>query len=782
MKKINLIKFLIVILFLAACSKPEVKDYKDASLPVEERVEALLSQMTIEEKVAQTISITDHASMLDKNDKLIPGQIKKLFKNGVGAFTSLSNGCIRDKKGKFELTIEQNVKLNNEIQKAIIESSRFGIPVLIVEEGLHGYVANQATSFPQAIGLGSMWDTELMEKIFNSVALEMRSRGVHQALSPVLGLGREPRWGRIEETYGEDPYHVSKCGISFVKGLQGFDETYLDENHIAATLKHFAVHSQPEGGRNCAPGNYSERVLRENFYYPFEMVVKEANPLSVMASYNEIDGVPSHANYNLLTSILKNEWGFDGYVIADQTGVSQLFDKHCIASDSAEAAEIAIKAGVDMDLPNSKTCFKFLVESVKSGKVGESVLNEAVRRVLRVKFQLGLFENPYANLDKALNAYKNSGHKELALQAAHKSTILLKNENKTLPLNIDNIKNLAVIGPNAADIHLGGYSAEPRVGISVLSGLKEKGKEKFNVHYAKGCKIIEGKVSFWTDEPASESNPEDDKKLIAEAVTVAKKSDVVVLVLGGNESTCREAWWNTHLGDRDDLGLIGMQNELAEAILATGKPVIVILINGRPLEISYLKENVPAILEAWYAGQETGIALSDILFGDVNPSGKLPVTFPANVGQLPVYYNKKPSVYREYLFGDTIPLYPFGYGLSYTTFSYNNLKVSPETIAANQNAIVTVDITNTGDRDGEEVAQMYIRDKVSSVTRPIKELKGFKRVPLKAGETKTVSFTISPDKLQFYNIDMKRVVEPGEFEILVGTNSTNLLPINLVVK
>ncbi len=512
------------------------------------------------------------------------------------------------------------------------------------------------------------------------------------------------------------------------------------------------------------------------------MAVKHARPASVMASYNEVDGIPVHAHRELLTDILKEEWGFDGYVIADLTGVDQLFTRHFVAQDSAEAARMALNAGIDMELPAQITCFHTLEESVRNGKVEMQALDNAVRRILKVKFRLGLFEEPYADPERAIRAYREGAHRELALQAVHKSMVLLKNEDNTLPLDAESISDLAVIGPNAGEIHLGGYSSEPRSGISVLEGIRERGGGQFRVHYAEGCGITAGEASFWTDEPAALSDPQEDREKIREAVRVAKVCDAVVLVLGGNETTCREGWSDDHQGDRDNLELVGMQNELAEAILATGKPVVVVLINGRPLSVSYLKEKAPAILEAWYAGQETGRAVFDVIFGKVNPGGRLPVTFPVNAGQLPAYYNRKPSMSRQYLFGEDEPLFPFGYGLSYTSFSYEGLRVSPGIIPADREAEVHVEVTNTGSREGDEVVQLYIRDKVSSVTRPVKELKGFQRISLEPGERRTVSFVISPDKLQFYNLSMERVVEPGEFEIMVGTSSVDLTSVILRVK
>jgi beta-glucosidase len=556
--------------------------------------------------------------------------------------------------------------------------------------------------------------------------------------------------------------------VAIVKALQGNGPT-VDGDHVIATAKHFAAHGQPEGGTNIAPANYSERVLREFFLPSFKAAVKEAGIMSVMASYNEIDGVPSHANSWLLEKILRQEWGFKGHVVSDYYGIPQLQDLHHVANGKEEAARLALEAGVDIELPDPD-CFPLLLKLVREGKVSEVLVDKAATRNLRAKFLLGLFENPYVDPDRTVSVTNSLEHRELAAEAARRSIVLLKNENNLLPLDRSRLRSIAVIGPNAARVHLGGYSDDPGRGVSVLQGITEKAGNQIKVTYAEGCKITQ-EGGDWFADSAQLSNPLNDEKLIAQAVEVARSADVALLVLGGNEDTNKEAWAENHLGDRDSLDLVGRQNELVRAVLETGKPTIVMLINSGPLSINYIAEKVPAILEGFYLGQETGVGVADVLFGDFNPAGKLAVSFPRSVGQLPAYYNRKPTARRGYLFTSKEPLFPFGYGLSYTTFDYTNLKLSPAQIRPQDQTKVTVTVSNTGKRAGDEIVQLYIRDLVSSVTRPVMELKDFRRVSLAPGESKTVEFIITPDKLSFLNINMQSVVEPGWFDIMVGTSS-----------
>jgi beta-glucosidase len=561
---------------------------------------------------------------------------------------------------------------------------------------------------------------------------------------------------------------VSRMAVAIIKALQGSGPG-VDGDHIIATAKHFAAHGQPEGGTNIAPANYSERVLREFFLPSFEAAVKEAGVMSVMASYNEIDGVPAHANKWLLEKVLREEWGFKGYIVSDYYGIAQLESLHHVAAGKAEAARLALEAGVDLDLPDPD-CFPVLVQLVKEGMVAEATIDRAVARNLRAKFLLGLFENPYVDPERAVKVTNSQIHRDLAVEAARRSIILLKNENNLLPLDRNELKSIAVIGPNADRVHLGGYSDNPGRGISVLQGIKDKVGSNIKVTHAVGCNITKEGGDWWAD-TSHLSDPAEDSKLIAQAVATAKAADLALLVLGGNEDTNKEGWADNHLGDRDSLDLVGRQNDLVKAVLETGKPTIVLLINSGPLSVNYIAEKVPAILEGFYLGQETGVAVADVLFGDYNPAGKLPVTFPRSVGQLPSYYHRKPTARRGYLFASKEPLFPFGFGLSYTTFEYSNLRLSATQIGPADQTKVSVRITNTGKRAGDEIAQLYIHDLVSSVTRPVMELKDFKRISLAAGESQTVEFVITPDKLSFFDLNMNRSVEPGWFDIMVGTSS-----------
>ena len=725
--------------------------------------------MTLEEKAAQMMCVWQQKAetLLDAEGGFDLNKAKTAYKKGhglgqVGRPSDAGRG--KDARGMAELT--------NAIQKFFIENTRLGIPVIFHEECLHGHAAIGGTSFPQPIALAATFNPQLVESLFTMTAAEARLRGTHQALTPVVDVARDPRWGRVEETYGEDPYLVARMGVAAVRGFQG-DATFRDKRHVIATLKHFAGHGQPESGINCAPANVSMRVLRETFLCTFKEALQEAGALSVMASYNEIDGVPSHANRWLLRDVLRKEWGFQGYVVGDYYAIWELSDRpdthgHFVAKDKKEACALAVRAGVNIELPEPD-CYVHLVDLVRKGVLKESELDELVAPMLHCKFQVGLFDDPYVDPAEADRVVGCAEHRQLALQGAREAITLLKNENQLLPLSLEKVQTIAVIGPNAHRSLLGGYSGVPKQNVTVLDGIRQKVGGRVNVLYSEGCKITVG--GSWNQDEVIPSDAEEDRKQIAKAAVVARKADVIVLAIGGNEQTSREAWSLKHMGDRTSLDLIGRQNELVRAMVATGKPVIVLLFNGRPLSITTVNETVPAILECWYLGQETGTAIADVLFGDFNPGGKLPMTIPRSAGHVPAFYNYKPSARRGYLFDDVSPLFAFGYGLSYTTFTIANVRLEKNRIRTNGSTHALADITNTGSRAGTEVVQMYIRDRVSSVTRPVKELKGFERVGLAPGETKTVAFDITPDRLAFYDINMKYVVEPGEFEIMVGTSS-----------
>jgi beta-glucosidase len=750
--------------------------YRNPEFPIERRIADLLSRMTLEEKIAQMEGVWEtrqffkdpQTLFVDEQGNFLPDHAATLIKDGLGGMSRPSEH--RDPQVMAEFT--------NTLQKWVIENTRLGIPLLFHDECLHGHVAPKGTSYPQAIALASTWDPTLVHDVFSATAAEARARGIHECLAPDLDLARDPRWGRTEETYGEDPYLVSSLGLAAIQGYQGTGP-FIDQFHVAATAKHFAVHGQPEAGTNVAPGNYSERVIREYFLKPFEVAVKQGPVQTVMASYNEIDGIPSHSNKHLLEDILRQEWGFQGVVVSDYFGITDLKNLHHVVGNYQDAAKLALESGVDMELP-FKDAFPTLIDQVKQGRVSEAYLDRAVTRILRLKFLLGLFDHPYVDPSTAARITNNPEHQQLALKAAHEAVILLKNENHLLPLDKSKYKRIAVIGPNAADLHLGGYSNEPGRGVSLLQGIRNKVGAGASVLYSEGCKITETPPD-WNADKVVLGDPVLNARRIQDAVKIARQADVVILALGGNEQTSREAWAVDHPGDRDNLDLLGNQDDLAKAIFTLDKPTIVFLQHGRPNSINFIAEHVPAILDGWYLGQEGGTAAADVIFGDYNPGGKLPITVPRNVGQLPDYYYQKPSAKREYLGSSVLPLFPFGWGLSYTTFKYANVRLSPATIGPEGETKVSVDVTNTGATPGEETVQLYIRDEVSSVTRPVKELRGFRRVPLKPGETQTVDFKFGPDELSFLNREMKRVVEPGTFKIMLGGNSVDLTEATLTV-
>ena len=743
--------------------------YKNPELSARERVKDLLPRMTLEEKASQMVCIWNQKAdtLLDEEGKFDLAKARVSFKEGYGLGQVGRPNDAGGGKNAREMA-----ELTNSIQKFFMEETRLGIPVIFHEECLHGLAAKDATSFPQPIALGGTFNPDLVQSLYAMTAEEARVRGAHHALTPVVDVARDPRWGRVEETFGEDPYLVAQMGIAAVRGFQG-DATFNDRKHLLATLKHFAAHGEPESGMNCAPVNVSERVLREIFLYPFKEAIQKAGVISVMASYNEIDGVPSHASIWLLRDVLRKEWGFKGFVVSDYYAIWELGYRpdthgHFIAAGRKESAALAVRAGVNIELPEPD-CYLNLVELVRDGTIKESQLDELVEPMLLWKFKLGIFDDPYVDPDEAERISGSEGNRKLALRAARESITLLKNENNLLPLNSGKIRTIAVIGPNADRSLLGGYSGSPRHDVSVLEGIRNYVGESVEVLYSEGCKITIG--GSWNEDEVVPADPDEDRRQIAEAVEVAAKSDVIVLAVGGNEQTSREAWMRNHLGDRPDLNMVGRQDELAKAMVETGKPVVVLLFNGRPLSVNYIVEKAPAIIECWYLGQETGHAVADVLFGSYNPGGKLPITIPRSAGHIPAFYNHKPSARRGYLFEEVTPLFPFGYGLSYTTFALQNIRLEKDSMTRDESTRLLAELTNTGNREGSEVVQMYIRDMISSVTRPVKEMKGFERVWLKPGETKTVAFDITPGSLAFYDINMEYVVEPGDFEIMVGNSS-----------
>ncbi len=779
--------------------------YRDANLPTEARLEDLIGRMTLEEKVNQLTQLPAWTAY-QKTEFGI--EITELFQvllsgNGLGSLY----GVIRADPWtavtlETGLNPREAAETVNALQRLAIEGSRLGIPLLIGVDGSHGAQALYATVFPTQIGLASTWNTALVRSVGAAIATETRAMGGNATYSPVLDVARDPRWGRTEETFGEDPYLVSSLGVAVVQGLQG--ERLAQPTSVVATLKHFAAHGQPQGGHNSAPNNAGERELREVWLEPFAAALK-AGAASVMTAYNEVDGVPCSANRWLLSSLLREEYGFRGFVISDMGSIAMLHQGHRVAPDLARAAKLALEAGLDMEMNGSLSGGAFdqtLLESVQTGSVqsgsaqsdptqagsvSESLVDLAVARILRVKFELGLFEQPYVDPERAERLVACLEHRDLALEAAREGIVLLKNEGSVLPLS-KSLGRVAVIGPNADSIYnqLGDYTAPQRREdvVTVLDGLRAMLGSDAEVQYARGCGVRDPSTAGFT-----------------EAISLARASDVAILVLGG--SSARDFGDEAHdtltgaavmrAGnsgdmesgegfDRADLGLLGVQLELLKQIHATGTPVVLVLINGRPLALEWASEHVPAILEAWYPGSQGGTAIGEVLFGDINPAGRLPISFPRSVGQLPIFYNHKPSVAgKRYVEMDGRALYPFGHGLSYTSFAYANLRLEPAAIRADQAATVFVEVTNSGARAGNEVVQLYLRDEYASVTRPLRELKGFERIHLESGETKTVRFELGFDELSLWDASLRRVVEPGTFRVMVGGNQFDVLEATLEV-
>ncbi len=722
----------------------------------------LLSRMTLEEKVAQLGSI--HAHRLLENGQFSREKAQELLRNGIGQITRIAGGV--------NMKPEKAAEIGNEIQKFLREETRLGIPAMIHEECLSGFTAWGATVFPQAIGMGSTFDPDIIYQVTSAIRKQMRALGAHQGLSPVLDIPRDPRWGRTEETFGEDPYLVSRMASAYIKGLQGEDF----ESGIIATAKHFPAYGISEGGRNLAPARASERELREVFLFPFEVAVREARAGSVMNAYHEIDGIPCAASRFFLTKILREEWGFQGLVVSDYEAIRMLENFHRVAGSAQEAAIKALEAGIDIELPDADCYGEPLLQAVQEGLISEEVINESVRRILEVKFLLRLKERESIEIDpqKVKESFDTPQDRELSREVARKSIVLLKNDG-VLPLKKD-WGTIAVIGPNAhstRNLH-GDYSYTVHIPsvrkwkgeeiteedavetISVLEGIKNKVSANTKVLYAQGCDLLDTSGDGFE-----------------EALKIAAQSEVIIAVMGENSGLFKTSI-SGEGSDRVDLDLPGRQKELLQALRETGKPLVLVLVNGRPLSIKWEKENIPAILEAWYPGEEGGNAIADVLFGDYNPGGKLPISFPQSVGQIPVYYNRKPSSFSDYINTDAQPLFPFGHGLSYTKFSYSDLKITPPQVNSLEGVKISFKVKNTGSRAGDEVVQLYIHDRVASVERPVKELKGFKRLTLQAGEEKEIIFTLFPEQLAFYDEFMRFIVEPGVFEVMVGSSSEDI--------
>ena len=860
-----------------SCNK--LPDYKNPSLSIDKRVDDLLSRMTLEEKVAQM-------DMLSANNILADSRTLNESK-AYSYIDSMNIGSIHD-------LYPQSAVLANKIQKRAVENSRLGIPLLFIEEALHGYQGAGATTFPIPLGLASSWDTTLVYQIGRAIATETRAHGVHFVLGPNLDLARDIRWGRVEETYGEDVYLTSRMGVNIIKGLQG--ENLSDNNAVIAEPKHFVMHGSSENGSNEGPVFVGEREARSTGLYVFEKAVKEAKAKGIMPAYHEMDGIPCIASKWLLTDILRNEWNFNGFVLSDLGAIKKQVTLHKTAADDEDAIVNSISAGVDMQFYDfSHIDFqRIIVESVKKGKLAEEHINRAVKGILRNKFLLGLFDQPYTDENLIEKVFHSEVHQELALAAARQSIVLLKNNNEILPLNA--IKNIMLTGNLANATYTGGYSPSGAKAVGVYEALIKSLEKTANINYVnveisdrfsnilpsflstdeqregKGLKVnffnnndlsgppafsgidvnlnpfwhnlspapginpknfsaswagyitvpISGKYQFdfraegygkilinhiplidnWTDEwinrgrrasiylEAGSKIPflmefskltenagiwlkwrleeSQDLGIYPEITSSASKSDVVIVVMGEGQDEVGES------RDKHDLTPNGMDMKILQAAAKAGKPVVTIMITGRPLILNEVCTYSDAVLQAWFGGEAAGTAIVDVLNGDYNPSGHLTVTFPEKLGQLPMYYAKKPSSHRRYIDGNAKPLFPFGYGLSYSSFEYKNLKISPAQPTTTDDIVVTLDITNTGKFDGADVIQLYLNDKVSSVEIPEKQLKAFSKVFLKSGETKKATMFLKNEQLSLINADMKRVVEPGEFEIMIGTSSDQI--------
>ena len=736
--------------------------YKDPKAKVDDRVEDLLSRMTLDEKIAQ------------------------MNMDGMDNYKQLPHGA-----GVIEspfISVYKIARLSAETKRYAREHTRLGIPPIQIGECLHGQLAMGATIFPQAIAQGSTWNPALIERMASTIAAEASASGVDQALSPLFDLARDPRYGRTEECFGEDPCLVAAMGSAFVEGMQGkaeYTRTHgIAQGKLMCTAKHFVGYSVPVGGINLAPASLGEREMRTLHLYPFEIAVKEANIYSVMPSYNEVDGIPAHSNRWLLNDVLRGEWKFPGYVFTDYGGLSHLYNFHKVAPDAAGAAKMGLEAGVDLEAARPDV-YIHLAELVREGKVKEELIDTAVRRILRAKFMAGLFEKPYADSATVSRTVHTPENVKLARKVAEESVVLLKNDSMLLPLDASKLKSVAVIGPNADQVQYGDYSytRDNKSGVTILGALRQRLGSGVQVHYAKGCNI----TGFNRDG-------------IAEAVEAAKQSDVAVVVLGETSVILSGLGWGVGLGDNEpkdpfvtgegydltDINPIGVQRELIQAVCATGKPVVLVLVQGRPWTIDWEKAHVPAILEAWFPGEQGGNAIADILLGKVNPSGRLNCTFPQSVGHLPVAYDYKPSAHgvnrepgtpenpgRDYVFSSPAPLFAFGHGLSYTTFSYSDLAVNA--LPDGSRTEVSVTVANTGQREGKEVVQLYLNDAVSSVTTPVKALRAFKKISLRAGEKQRVSFVLNARDLSLWNRNMERVVEPGEFSVMIGRSAEDIV-------
>ncbi len=740
---------------------------------IQKKVGTLLAQMTLDEKIAQVGSCWIHEIMTEGD--LDDSKIQKRMDNGIGQITRVAGGSTQDPATA--------ARTGNRIQKFLVEQTRLHIPAILHEESCAGAMIRGGSIFPQMIGLASTFQPELAEKMTRIIRAQLLAIGARQSLAPVLDVARDPRWGRTEETFGEDPLLVSHFGMAYVRGLQSADLA----QGVLATAKHFIAHSQSQGGRNCAPVHIGQQELLDVFAMPFQAAIREAGIGSIMNSYPELDGEVVASSRRILTDLLRGQFGFDGLVVSDYEAVSMLHTFHYVASDQSMAGSLALRAGIDVELPTT-TCYgEPLRKALEAGDLDLETLDTAVFRHLQKKYELNLFDNPYVDERHVLDVFETKEQRQLAREIALQGMVLLKNDG-LLPLRKD-LRTLAVIGPNAADPRclLGDYSyaamlelipfmmpesvpagvdlkavarEEPRI-VTILEGIRAVISPQTEVLHARGCDVLDA-----------------DSEGFKEALDVAARAEAVILVLG-DRSGLTPLCTTGETRDSVDLRLPGVQEDLARAVLALGKPVAAVLVNGRPYALPWLDEKANAILEAWIPGEEGGSAVAALLFGDADPAGRLPITFPRPVGQIPVYYNRKPSGLRSHWYGDYVtekaaPLYPFGHGISYTTFEYSDLSLSPHAASSGSTVQISLRVKNTGKRRGSEVVQLYTRDEYSSTPRPTRELKGYTRLDLAAGETKTVTFHLPVDLLAFPNTDLDLVLESGHILVMLGSSSEDI--------
>ncbi len=740
-------RFWIVAIIVFVVSSVFAQPLRTLDASVERKIDSLLSLMTLEEKLGQLNQLTGQWDEKLKRQVLTDEERDLVKKGRIGSYLNVVGADV-----------------TRDFQRVAVEESRLHIPLLFGLDVIHGF----RTIFPVPLAEACTWDPALVERSARVAAIEATAAGVHWTFAPMVDIARDPRWGRIMEGSGEDPYLGAAMAAARVRGFQGRDLS--DPTSLLACAKHFAGYGGAEGGRDYNIAQISARTMHEVYLAPFKAAV-DAGVGSFMSAFNEINGVPATAARFLMTDVLRNEWGFKGFVVSDWGAVEELMN-HGVAATREEAGRLALNAGVDMEMV-SRIYEKDLPAAVREKRLSEAVVDESVRRVLRAKFKLGLFDNPYRNCDTSLakRVTLTKEHRDLARRAAQKAIVLLKNEKNLLPLGKE-IKRVAVLGPLAADTFhpLGGWNAQGSKDdvVSVFDGIARKVSPRTKVLYHRGCEI-EGDSGYNAQA----------------AVKIVRQADAAIVVVGEGLDMSGEA------ASRSNLDLPGKQREFVKAIVATGKPVVLVLMNGRPLTIPWAAENVDAIVEAWFLGVQSGNAIADVLFGDVSPSGKLPVSFLRTVGQIPIYYNhkntgrpfnEKEKYTSKYLDVPNTPLFPFGFGLSYTTFAYSNLRVASPTISSTQELEVVVDVTNTGNRSADEIVQLYIQDEVASITRPVKELKGFQRIALNAGEKRTVQFMLKPEQLAFWNQEMKFAVEPGMFKVFVGGNSVEVLEARFELK